>query len=159
MILSHSVEDIRDTKRAYWAEIVKNEGVQAFPGFRELLQIFKKEGYTIALASNRNEKPVRLVLDTLAVTTLFDFIVGGQYEERRQKPFPDLYIHAAEELGLDPAECVVLEDTEIGVIAAKDAGMKVIAVPNVYTEDHDFSRADRKVKSLLDINLDLLDSL
>src|SRR3989344_1647598 len=75
--LSESIENIRDKKRTYWAEIVKNEGVTAFPGFTELLQLLKREGFTIALASNRNEKFVHLILDTLGVKSFFDFLVGG----------------------------------------------------------------------------------
>lgn len=157
--LTESVENIRDKKRAYWAQIVKNEGVQAFPGFLELLQLLKKEGFTIALASNRNDPFVHLILDNLGVKEFFHFIVGGSSEERRQKPFPDIYLHVAKVLHINPKFCVVLEDSEAGVISAKDAGMKVIAVPNIYTKEHDFSRADLVVKSLKDINIKLLEDL
>ncbi len=157
--LSESVENIRDKKRAHWAQMVREEGIQAYPGFMELLKLLKDEGFIIALASNRNETLVRLVLDTLGVTSHFDFIVGGQHETMRQKPFPDLYIHTAEKLGINPAECVVLEDTETGVISAKAAGMKVIAVPNIYTKEHNFNGADIIVESLKDVNLELLKSL
>ncbi len=157
--LAESLENIRDKKCAFWAEIVKSEGVQAFPGFLELVKLLEKEGYKIALASNRNDLFVHLILNTLGVKEFFHSIVGGSSEERKQKPFPDIYVHTAQELGVDPKDCVVLEDSESGVISAKDAGMKAIAVPNIYTKAHDFSRADIIVKSLSDINMDLINSL
>lgn len=62
-------------------------------------------------------------------------------------------------LGLKPGECVVLEDTDVGIISGRDAGMKVIAVPNIYTKDHNFSKADIIIKSLSDIDMNLLNSL
>ena len=157
--LSDSVETIRNKKREYWAKIVKDEGVQAFPGFHDLLKLLKEEGFTIAVASNRNDPFVHLILDTLGVKDLFHFIIGGSSEERRQKPFPDIYLHTAKELGVSPEDCLVLEDTESGIASAKAAGMKTIAVPNVYTRGHNFQKADSIVKSLSDINLDLLKSI
>ena len=156
--LSESIEVIRDKKRAFWAKMVKEEGVQAFQGFVELLALLKSQGFKIAIASNRNEAFVHLILDSLKVKEFFHTIVGS-IEGRRQKPFPDIYIHAAKELGMDPIDCVVLEDAEIGIKSAKDAGMKAIAIPNVYTQGHDFSKADKIVKSLSDVNIEFLESL
>lgn len=136
---------------------MRSEGVVPFPGFVKLIKLLEQKGFIIALASNRKEEFVHLVLDIIGVKESFRFIVGG--EGRPQKPFPDIYLHAAKELGLKPADCVVLEDSAIGVVSAKDAGMKVIAVPNIYTEDHDFSKADIIVASLSDINMDVLNNL
>ncbi|MEK7128263.1 MAG: HAD family phosphatase [Patescibacteria group bacterium] len=157
--LTESIENIRDKKRAFWAQIVKEEGVVAFPGFLELLALLKKEGFKIALASNRNDPFVHLVLDTLGAKEFFHLVVGSSNEKRKQKPFPDIYLHVAKELGISPEQCVVLEDSEAGVISAKAAGMKVIAIPNIYTKEHDFSRADIIIKSLEDINMELLENL
>ena len=60
---------------------------------------------------------------------------------------------------LKPNECIVLEDSETGVLAGNKAGMKVIAVANKYTKHHDFSKADKVVKSLSDITISMLNNL
>ena len=84
-----------------------------------------------------------------AVTTRDD--VGG--DGARTKPAPDLFLLAAESLGVEPAACVVLEDSPNGVAAGRAAGMTVVAVPGPMTAALDFSAADLVVASLLDVDL------
>ena len=64
------------------------------------------------------------------------------------KPAPDIYLLAAEQLEVDPKECVVFEDSQAGVIAANSAGMTVFAVPNFFTSHQDHSQADRILDNL-----------
>ena len=90
-----------------------------------------------------------------AVVTRDD--VGG--DAARTKPAPDLYLVAAEVLGLRPARCVVLEDSPNGVAAGRAAGMVVVAVPGPMTRTLDFRAADRAVASLADLDLAMLSSL
>jgi len=78
----------------------------------------------------------------------FDAILSGkddlthiQDPEGTNKPKPYIYQLAADRLAVKPQECLVFEDTSAGVISAADAGMDVIAVPNEFTKEHDFSRA------------------
>ena len=151
-------EIIQNKKRAYWKQMVEQEEIVSFPGFLELLELLKRQNFIIALASNRNESFVHLILEKLKVKHYFHNVLG-QGEGRKHKPSPDIYIQTAKAIGVYPTECVVLEDTDIGIIAAKDAGMKAIAVPNIYTKKHDFRRADLIVKSLKDINMKLLENL
>ena len=75
------------------------------------------------------------------------------------KPAPDIFLLAARLLRVDPAECLVFEDAEKGVIAAHRAGMRCIAVPNDFTRHHDFSMATRVCASLREVNFDLLAEL
>jgi HAD superfamily hydrolase (TIGR01509 family) len=156
--LEDSVENIRDKKRAYFKEIIEKEGLLPYGGFLDLIQLLKEEKIIIALASNRSEPQVHLILEVLKVKHYFENIIGAN-EQRRRKPFPDVYLETAKAIGVKPGECIVIEDADVGIVAAKDAGMKVIAVPNIYTKDHDFSRADIVVGSLSEINLNLLESL
>lgn len=60
----------------------------------------------------------------------------------KKKPAPDVYILAAQELGVDPARCVVIEDSRIGLAAGKAAGMRVIVTESYYTRGEDFTIAD-----------------
>ena len=74
-------------------------------------------------------------------------IVSGDQVENG-KPAPDGYLLAAERLGMNPAECVAVEDTEAGVTSAADAGVVCIAVPSEMSRTHDFGRADAVVDDL-----------
>jgi beta-phosphoglucomutase len=79
------------------------------------------------------------------------------YEDvTNNKPHPEPYIKGVQLMGFKPDECVAIGDTEKDVISAKNAGLKVIAIPNKWTEDCDFSRADKVVKSLKDITLEMI---
>ncbi len=149
---------VRDKKRAYWQKMVEEEEIKAFPGFIELIALLQENKLIIALASNRNETFLHLVLEKLKVKHHFRTIVGPA-EGRRGKPYPDIYLHTAKEIGVKPEECIVLEDTDVGIISAKDAGMKAIAIPNIYTKDHNFARADIVVGSLREVTLELLKKL
>jgi HAD superfamily hydrolase (TIGR01509 family) len=149
---------LREKKRAFFKQIVEKEGITPFPGFIDLLNLLKKEKFKIALASNRTESFIFIILEAIGVKSFFEIITGPS-NERRYKPHPDIYLHTAKELGVHPEDCIVFEDSETGIASAKNAGMKVIAVPNIYTKNHDFSKADIIVKSLLDVDIKLLQSL
>jgi beta-phosphoglucomutase len=112
----------------------------------------------LALASSSYRDAVEGVLAGLGIGRYFQAIVTG-LDVPRVKPAPDLFLAAAEQLGVPPAECVVLEDAEKGVIAASLAGMRCIAIPNQYTRHHDFSKATRVCSSLNEITVELLDRL
>ena len=112
----------------------------------------------LALASSSYRDAVDGVLTGLGITRYFQVIVTG-LDVSRVKPAPDIFLAAAEQLRVSPAECVVLEDAEKGVIAANLAGMRCIAIPNQHTYHHDFSRATRVCSSLNEITVELLDRL
>ena len=77
----------------------------------------------------------------------FDFVLAdGDYA--RHKPHPDPYLAAAERMGVDPARCLAIEDTERGLVSATDAGMACVAIPNELTAGADFSRAAVKLDSM-----------
>ena len=112
----------------------------------------------LALASASYSASVECVVSTLGIGHFFD-IIAAHGDVARLKPFPDVFLFVAEKLGSAPAACVVLEDSEKGVLAASAAGMRCIAVPNRHTRNHDFSKATLVVASLEDVSLHLIDSL
>jgi beta-phosphoglucomutase len=112
----------------------------------------------LALASSSYRDAVDGVLTGLGITRYFQVIVTG-LDVSHVKPAPDIFLAAAEQLRVSPAECVVLEDAEKGVIAANLAGMRCIAIPNQHTHHHDFSKATRVCSSLNEITVELLDRL
>ena len=112
----------------------------------------------LALASSSYRDAVEGVLSGLRIGDRFEAVVSG-LDVPRVKPAPDIFLKAADLLGVHPSECVVLEDAEKGIIAAHAAGMLSIAVPNDYTRHHDFSRATRICASLTELSLQSLDSM
>lgn len=112
----------------------------------------------LALASASHQDSVDCVLRCLGITRYFDVIVSGN-NVPRSKPFPDIFLYTAQQLGVEPSECVVLEDAEKGVLAARQAGMQCIAVPNGYTRHNDFSQATKVVFSLNEVTLELLNTV
>jgi HAD superfamily hydrolase (TIGR01509 family) len=112
----------------------------------------------LALASSSYRDAVEGVLQGLGITHYFDVVVTG-LDVPQVKPAPDIFLAAADNVGAAPAECVVLEDAEKGVIAAHRAGMLCIAIPNEHTRGHDFTKAARICGSLREITIELIDSL
>ena len=123
-------------------------------GALELLDGLKGK-LRIALASSSYRDAIDGVLAGLKIAANFEAIVSGQ-DVAKVKPAPDIFFYTANQLAVEPSECVVLEDAEKGVIAADLAGMRCVAVPNEFTRHHDFSKATRVCASLQEVNLDLL---
>lgn len=127
-------------------EIVQSiEGTPAMPGAAELIQSLA--GSQSAVVSSSTHDWVDGWLDKLELTKYLNTIVC-RGDAPKIKPAPDLYLEAAKQLGVNPADCLVIEDSMNGMISAHAAGMKVIIVPNRLTKVLDFSSADWQVKSL-----------
>lgn len=150
----HNIEEriqvLREKRRKAYLEIIKTTSIQTMPGLMDLLRLLKKKNIPLALASNTGRKHIQFILDKLKLFHYFPIITTGD-EVVRPKPNPDIYIKTAKKLSTTTSYCLVLEDSESGVIAGKKAGMKVIAVPNVYTQNQDFTGADLVTSSLKNI--------
>ena len=105
---------------------------EILPGIEELLNFLKKEKVRFALGSA--SKNARLILENLALLDLFDAIVDGN-DVQTAKPDPEVFLIAAKKLGVDPADCIVVEDALAGIQAARAAGMTAVAIgdPKVLT--------------------------
>jgi HAD superfamily hydrolase (TIGR01509 family) len=154
--LQYDPEEILTRKIARYNELLSCR-VDPMPGAVALLEQLHGQK-RLALASSSYEKSIGIVLEALDIRRFFE-VVTHKTSARRPKPYPDQFLLTAKLLKVPPAECVVLEDAEKGIVAASDAGMKSIAVPNRHTKDNDFSRATVIVPSLDDITVKLLDAL
>src|SRR5262249_59693707 len=94
----------------------------------------------MGLGTNRAGGEVGFILAQLGVAS-FSHATVAREDYARAKPAPDAYLAAAAALGLAPAECAVVEDTERGLRAALAAGARVVALPNALTFDNDFTAA------------------
>ncbi len=117
------------------------------PGVKEFLIELREKGFKTSVASD--SKNADLVLTNLEAKGLFDNISDGNSVEN-SKPAPDVFIHAAGSIGCTAKECIVVEDAEAGVAAAKLAGMKAIGLGPEET----LGKADFIFKGIYEINLD-----
>lgn len=154
--LGFDADALRAEKAAEYDRLVRSS-VQPMPGAREVLDRLHGRK-TLALASSSYPDAVAAVLETLGIRHYFAF-VADSLKVKRVKPAPDLFRQVADGLKVGPRCCVVLEDSEKGIVAAHAAGMASIAVPNEFTRHHDFSKATRVVRSLDEVTLALLDGL
>ena len=154
--LTFDADFLRAKKAAHYAQLVAT-CCTPMPGALGLLD--RLDGHKkLAVASSAWVDAVRAVLAKLGIVDRFATIATGS-DVQRVKPAPDVFLLAAQRLEVAAGQCVVLEDAEKGVMAAKAAGMKCIAVPSGHTADHDFSQADLVVESLDKITMDMIDAL
>ena len=131
-----------------WAEVrkelIEKEGMKAMPGSVELVKRIKLEGIPIALASSSNVEDIESDLQALGIHGIFDAVVSGEHCQKG-KPDPEIFLKAAEALGIEPENCIVVEDSTSGVEAAKAAGMKCIGYANPDAVKQDIHLADEIV--------------
>jgi HAD superfamily hydrolase (TIGR01509 family) len=104
------------------------EHLPVVPGAREAVERLAAR-WPLGLASSSNRELIDLALELLGVKHLFKATVSSE-EVPRGKPAPDVYLEAARRLGVEPTRAAAIEDSENGILAAKAAGMRVIAIPN-----------------------------
>lgn len=135
--------------------ILKSEGLQAYPGVLELIEEgLKRTDFGIAIATSSTREKSEAVLRAIKVPYEKMVYITGQ-DVKRKKPDPELFLVAAEGMGIEPARCVVIEDAPNGVKAAKAAGSKCIAVTNT-TAAEKLAEADLVVDSLTEVDLNTL---
>ena len=139
-------------------ELVEEKGT-LMPGVLEILEFFKQKKIPIALASSSPLGIIQSVLETLKIKNKFKITYSAEYEEFG-KPHPAVFIATSNYMRVDPEDCLVFEDSLNGVLAAKSAKMKCIAIPSKEDfEKPQFTIADLKLKSLLDFTESHLNEL
>lgn len=120
----------REYTYTYFAE----NGVPQKPYVHDALNTLKNSGLKIALASSTGKKGVMRNLESAGITGYFETVISGDMTER-SKPAPDIYLKAAETLGVPPQLCFAVEDSRNGILSAHGAEMKVIMVPDLWQGD------------------------
>lgn len=129
------------------------------PGVLQALELLKKNGYKVGLASSSPMRMIDELLNWFGLKEHFDVIVSADSVEMG-KPHPAVFLYAARMLDANPLQCVVLEDSLNGLLAGKSARMKVILVPDVlHYHKPEFILADAKLTSLEEFDLELLKAL
>ena len=150
-------EQIADEITSDVSRQIKETGT-ALPGVYDLLCELESLSIPLAVASSSPMDLVKTALKKLNIFDTFTIIHSGVLE-KHNKPFPDVYLATAKQLGVAPRDCLVLEDSSGGVQAAKAADMKCVAVPEVPYDKNKFAIADLIVDSLEKVTFEQLRSL
>ncbi len=136
---------------------LRTQGISAMPGLMELQAIIAQRKIPWAVATSSERAHADEILIQLHLRDKVHAIAAGN-EVAHGKPAPDIYLLAAQRLGIPPSKCLALEDSGPGSQAAVAAGMLTIAIPNEQTNSADFSHAHYQYHSLFDVieNLDTL---
>lgn len=148
----------KEVEEFIWENIIKlaKEEGKAKEGVLESLHVIKEQGLKIALASTSAMVLINAVLDKLKIAEYFDVIHSAEFEEYG-KPHPGVYLTTAKKLGFLSQQCVAIEDSINGMLAAKSAKMKCIGIPEKELEgDKRLGIADVIISSLFEINQSLL---
>jgi len=153
-LLSLSVEELINLHVSILMRIFRETQLTPVDGIPELLTLLKEARVKTAVASSSSLDLINLVLEKLNISNYFDAVITGE-DVKNSKPEPDVFLKAVEILGSIPENCVVIEDSSHGVLAAKRAGMYCIAYNNPTSGKQDLSPADTEIDSFNKINKDL----
>lgn len=117
-------------RTAYANEWIRENGLPVKPGLETLLMYLKQTGIKAALATSSPREKAMEYLKMAGVESYFTASVCGA-EVKHAKPAPDIFQAAAKALGLAPEECLVLEDSRNGLVAAKEAGCHAVVIPDM----------------------------
>ncbi|MXZ13528.1 MAG: HAD family phosphatase [Candidatus Dadabacteria bacterium] len=151
--LDESPEEILNARLKILLELYEKE-LRLSDGVPELLKILSAEKHIkTALASGSPMKVIEFVLKKFSLSDTFGIKVSGDCVERG-KPHPDIYLETARRLGVSTGECVAIEDSINGIVSAKDAGMRCIAVPDPRIATEDYPKADIFRKSVSEVSIE-----
>lgn len=147
----------QDKARTYeiYGDLVAGK-LQPFEGVMEFIARCRSRGLKMAVASSADPPKVRINLSEIGIpATTFGTVVTG-VDIIQKKPAPDIFLKAAENLGVDTSECLVIEDAVSGVTAGKAAGARVLALTTSFSEE-DLSEADWIAGMLHEVDDEVLD--
>lgn len=132
---------INDMKQQYTLEIVQ---AQCKPTFNHEYALSKlaNEGYQMAVCSNSIRNTIEIMMEKAALEQYFSFYISNQ-DVKHGKPDPEMYIKAVKRMGLDPQECMIVEDNENGIKAARASGANVMIVDTI--EDVNYANIQKHI--------------
>ena len=157
------IAQLHAAKSHDYQQILREGLIPLRPGVRRLIQAAREEGIRLAIATTSRLDNVIALLETAleaASPSWFDVIAAGDIVPAK-KPAPDIYHYVLQTLGLDPAECLALEDSNQGLRAATAAGLKTVITTNHYTQEQDFTNATLILNHLEELNrpYEMMDSI
>lgn len=148
MKLDDTVEQLQAESNEIFFSMV-DEILQPMPGLFTLLEAIERRGLPKAVATSSERSYLNQLLGRINLLDRFDALLTAE-DVTHGKPHPEIYLTAAKRLGVDPAEMLVLEDSEMGTKAAAAAGAYIISVPHQHSAHFDFGSAKAVAGSLVD---------
>lgn len=162
-ITSFSFEELLQLRYDSYGEVIQRVPIALMEGALVCIERVAAQNLRRALVTLSMKEQALSVLENISknlkrdsndgginLVEFFHTMVFGN-EVSRPKPDPEIYLEALKRTGIAPVRCVALEDSEVGVISAKRAGLYVIAVPNVHTKQQNFEMADLVYPSLREV--------
>lgn len=147
------IEARRQERNVRYMELI-SDGVPIRPGIPECLQTLRGR-LTMGVVTSSQRDHFERMHESSGLLRYFDFILTRE-DFRNTKPDPEPYLVAASRFSLDPAACLVIEDTRRGVLSAKAAGMECWAIPSSFAPADGFPEADRVCASALDVAFEVM---
>lgn len=147
--------EIMKANHARMAAQFEQDGVPVKPGLRPLLDYLKAQGYKTCVATSSTRERVDKILAKADLANAFDETICGD-EVERGKPDPEIFLKACQKLHLPPEACLVLEDSEMGIQAASQAGIRVVCVPDMKYPEPEYAKKTWKIVERLDQVIPLL---
>ena len=147
------ISDIHRIKTACFADLLASEGCPLRPGVTDLISAAMRRGQRLAIATTTSRDNISALMSAAlgkGWSDLFEVIVAGD-EVARKKPAPDVYLAALSGLGLCGPECLAIEDSANGLIAARHADIPVLITRSLYFRDDDFTEALLVVEDLTEL--------
>jgi HAD superfamily hydrolase (TIGR01509 family) len=151
-------EELLSLEEKMVSEYYASDSVSIIAPSIELLKKVYSKGVLCAIASSSEKNNIMNIVKHTNIEKYVGSVVSNN-DVKRCKPAPDIFLLAAKELGVEPENCVVIEDAKSGVLAANAAGMKVIGFKNINSGNQDLSKADLIVDDMKDITIDVLKNL
>lgn len=149
-------EEVSALRQQHFDRLCRESHLEAMDGAVETIRALQVYGLPLAITSSAVRSSIEAILERLGIRDAFGLIVDGS-EVVNGKPDPEAYLLTARKLGVEPEGCVVFEDSNVGVVAAKRAGMFCIAVRNPRAQTRqDLSAADVVVESMRELDLPVL---
>jgi len=145
------IQELHHLKTDLFMKIVESGKMPLRPGVKRLADEAIGAGVQLAVCSTSNQRAVTAIVETLlGAERRAKFAIFAGDIVARKKPAPDIYNLARERMALQATDCVVVEDSRNGLLAAKEAGMRCLITKSSYTQHEDFSEADLVVDELGD---------
>lgn len=148
-------DEVRNKRIELMDAFVETNGVTLKPGIHELLDFAKEQGLKTAITTSSPMERTLVYLGQVGLRESFDELVSG-YMVEKGKPEPDIYLYAAEVLGVQPCECMVLEDSPAGILAAHRAGCVPVMIPDQDEPDEETAKLLFSCVERLDLVKELL---
>ncbi len=149
--LSITIEELAKANEEAKETLFQTEGYPVIPHITDLMWDLHKNGMKLIIASSSSAAAIASVMNSLGINEIFDGYISGM-NMKHPKPAPDIFLAAAKQLGVEPVECLVIEDSCHGVTAAAAAGITSIGFVNPNSGNQDLSKAAMLVEGFEEVD-------